>query len=143
MYVNEFTKLIETSGLRGIQLIPDLMELFLLLFADDIALISDTKSGLQRQLSLLSPFCKEYKITVHIGKTKVVVFRKGGHLRNTDRWTYNGEYIEVINSFQYVGLLFTQTMSLYKMTEDLASKAKRIKGLPVLMMAETLNLIFI
>ena len=126
MFVNEFTKIIETSGLRGIQLFPDLMELFLLLFADDIALISDTKSGLQRQLSLLSLFCKEYKITVHIGKTKVVVFRKGGQLRNTDRWTYNGEYIEVINSFQYVGLLFTQTMSLYKMTEDLASKAKRI-----------------
>ena len=29
-------------------------------------------------------------------------------------------------SFQYVGLLFTQKMSLYKMTEDLASKAKRV-----------------
>ena len=129
MFVYEFTKIIEiieTSGLRGIQLFPDLMELFLLLFSDDIALISDTKSGLQKQLSLLSPFCKEYKITVHIGKTKVVVFRKSGQLRNTDSWTYNGEYIEVINSFQYVGLLFTQTLSLYKMTEDLASKAKRI-----------------
>ena len=26
MFVNEFTKIIETSGLRGIQLFPDLME---------------------------------------------------------------------------------------------------------------------
>ena len=42
----------------------------------------------------------------------------GGHI--------NGEYTEDINSFQYVGLLFTQTMSLYKMTEDIESKAKRI-----------------
>ena len=41
MFVNEFTKIIETSGLRGIQLFPELLELFLLLFADDIALISD------------------------------------------------------------------------------------------------------
>lgn len=47
MLVNEFTKIIETSGLRGIQLFPELLELFLLLFADDIAWISDTKSGLQ------------------------------------------------------------------------------------------------
>ena len=78
MFVNEFTKIIETSGFRGIQLFPELIELFLLLFADDIALISDTKSGLQGQLSLLSPFCKEYKIRVHIGKTKIVVIRNGG-----------------------------------------------------------------
>ena len=103
-----------------------MIELFLLLFADDIALISDTKSGLQGQLSLLSPFCKEYKIRMHIGKTKIVVFRKGGRLRNTERWTYNGQNIEVISSFQYVGLLFTQKMSLYKMTKDLANKAKRV-----------------
>ena len=63
---------------------------------------------------------------MHKGKTKIVVFRKGGRLRNTERLTYNGQNIEVISSFQYVGRLFTQKMSLYKMTEDLASKAKRV-----------------
>ena len=35
--------------LKGIQLLPDLVELFILLFADDIALLSDTIIGLQRQ----------------------------------------------------------------------------------------------
>ena len=108
MFVNEFTKIIETCGLCDIQLFPELIELFLLLFADDIALLSDTKSGLQGQLSLLSPFCKEYIIRVHKGKTKIVVFRKGVRLCNTERWTYNGQNIEVISSFQYVGLLLTQ-----------------------------------
>ena len=60
----------------------------------------------------------------------IVSFRKGGRLcstytTNTERWT-NGENIEVISSFQYVGLLSTQKMSLNKMTEDLASNAKRV-----------------
>ena len=126
MFVNEFTNIIETSGLRGIQLFPDFIEIFLLLFAEDIALIADTKTGLQRQLSILSLFCMENKITVHVGKTKIVVFSKGGRIRNTERMTYNGEYIEVVSCFQYVGLWFTTKMSLYNMTEDLASKAKRI-----------------
>ena len=85
-------------------------------------MISDTKSGLQ--LSLLSHFCKEYIIRVHIGKTKIFVFRKGERLRNTERWTYNGQNIEVISSFQYVELLFTKTMALYKMTEDLEVRLK-------------------
>ena len=70
MFANELTKIIESSGLRGIQLFPDLLEIFILHFADDIALVADTTSGLQRQLSLLSPFCMEYKISVYIGRKK-------------------------------------------------------------------------
>ena len=61
MFVNEFTKIIETSGLRGIQFYPDLIEIFNLLFADDIALIADTVGGLLRQLCLLNSFCKDKK----------------------------------------------------------------------------------
>ena len=126
MFVNKFTEIIESSGLHGIQLFSDILDIFIFLFADDIALIANTKSGLQKQLSLLSPFYREYKISVHIGKTKIVVFRKSGRIRSTERWIYNGDNIEVINCFQYVGLLFTSKMSLYSMAEDLASKAKRV-----------------
>ena len=124
MFVNEFTKIIETSGLRGIQLHPDLIEIFILLFADDIALISDTVGGLQSQLCLLHNFCKDKKITVHVGKTKVSVFRKGGRIKRIERWQYNGEALEV--GFKYVGLLYTSKMSMFSMTEDLASKGKRV-----------------
>ena len=61
LFINELTELIEHSGLKGIQLLPDLVELFILLFADDIALLSDTVIGLQRQFYLLTDFCKEKK----------------------------------------------------------------------------------
>lgn len=61
MFVNDFTKIIETSGLRGTQLHPDLIEIFIILFADNIALISDTVGGLQSQLGLLYSFCKDKK----------------------------------------------------------------------------------
>ena len=76
MFVNEFTKIIETSGLRGIQLYPDLIEIFILLFADDIALIADTVGGLQRQLCLLNSFCKDKKISVHVARQKCQYFVK-------------------------------------------------------------------
>ena len=61
MFVYEFTTIMETSCLRGIQLHPDLKEIFIHLFADDIALISDTVVGLQSQLCLLHSFCKDKK----------------------------------------------------------------------------------
>ena len=45
---------IEQQGMHGIQLLPGLMEVFLLLFANDIVLIPDTPVGLQTQLDVLN-----------------------------------------------------------------------------------------
>ena len=81
---------------------------------------------MQSQLCLLHNFCKDKKITVHVGKTKVSVFRKGGRIKRIERSQYNGETLEVVNGFKYVRLLFTSKMSMFSMTEDLASKGKRV-----------------
>ena len=66
------------------------MEVFLLLFADDIFLISDTVMGLQNQLDVLSPACKDLFLGINIDKTKLMVFRKGGvlgsHEKMESRW---------------------------------------------------------
>jgi len=51
--VNEIAKEMNVCGRHGVQLMPDLTNVFMLLFADDIALISDTVPGLQNQLNVL------------------------------------------------------------------------------------------
>ena len=51
----------------GIQLHLDITEIFMLMFADDVARISDTVIGLQRQLNTLE-FCTEYEIDVNVNK---------------------------------------------------------------------------
>ena len=51
-------------------------------------------------------------------KTKIVVFRNRGILRENEKWFLNGEGIELCNDFIYLGVLFyyngrftnTQTM---------------------------------
>ena len=52
------------------------MQIFLLLFADDIALIAS--NGLQKQINKLESYCDEWKMTVNTEKTKVIVFKDGG-----------------------------------------------------------------
>ena len=76
-FINDLAEHIQNSSSRGIQLLPDLVEVLLLLFVDDIALISDTKGGLQKQLDILLHFCKDYKMIVNIINTKIMVFRRG------------------------------------------------------------------
>ena len=42
LFINELTKNIFESGKHSIQLAPDLTELLILLFADDVVLLSDS-----------------------------------------------------------------------------------------------------
>ena len=45
------------------------------MYADEIALISDTIVGLQRQFNLLSDYCDNFKLTVNVLKNKILVFK--------------------------------------------------------------------
>ncbi len=46
----------------------------LLLYVNDLAFMSHTPAGLQKQLDVLQVFCYEHHLTVNVKKTKVVVF---------------------------------------------------------------------
>jgi hypothetical protein len=77
--------------MHGVQFLPGLIELFILLFADDIALLSDTALGLQNQINIMNETCKRLYLNVNIDKTKVMVFRKGGYLGRNEKWFLNGQ----------------------------------------------------
>ena len=62
------------------------LQLYLLLFADDAVLVSETREGLQRSLDKLHEYCFKWNLNVNIEKTKNVVFRKGGR-----GWGWGGE----------------------------------------------------
>ena len=52
-----------------------LSELFLLLFADDLAPLSSTALGLQNQLNYLNSMRKEHSLSINTEKCEVLVFR--------------------------------------------------------------------
>ena len=57
------------------------LQLYILLFADDAVLFSETREGLQNELNNLESYCKKWNLTVNVDKTKIVVFKKGGWIR--------------------------------------------------------------
>ena len=46
----------------------------LLLYADNLLLMFESASGLQKQLDALASFCEQRQLTVNLSKTKVVTF---------------------------------------------------------------------
>lgn len=74
LYLDELETLLENAA-DDIDC-PRLMDILLaiLLFADDIALLSYSHRGLQKQLDILADFCAARGLSVNVKKTKTLVF---------------------------------------------------------------------
>ena len=125
LFINEITDAVDKRGMHGFQLLPGLIELFILLFADDIVLLSQTAIGLQNQIQILAETCKSLYLTINNDKTKVMVFRKGGFLGKNEKWKLNGADLDIVNEYNYLGFTFTTKMSLRIGTEGLSVKGKK------------------
>jgi hypothetical protein len=125
VFINELARNIINNGKHGIQLFPDIIELFILLFADDIVLLSDTIVGLQNQLNELSIQATELDLHVNTDKSNIVIFRQGGYIAKSEKWFYKGENLMVVNCYKYLGLYLTTRMTFAKAIDDMATKARK------------------
>ena len=62
---------------------------------------------------------------VNEGKTKVMVFRKGGHLGKHEKWYYAGKFMNVVNSYTHLGFTFTTKLSYREGTSVFVAKGKK------------------
>ena len=53
LFINQLAEYVQSSGKHEVQMLPGLMELFILLFAHDAILLATTPSELQNQLNCL------------------------------------------------------------------------------------------
>ena len=98
---------VRLKGGHGLQSHPDVSELLFLLFTDAIVLISDTVQGLQRKIIILLQISELLGLNVHTGKSKVVVFRNGGHLAAHEKWLINNTPLKVEVEYTYLGIVFS------------------------------------
>ena len=125
LFINELALEIIHKGRHGIKLAPDTLELFILLFADDIVLVSETVVGLQTQLNNLHSAASKLNLTVNLAKSNVLVFRLGGFLGEMETWFYAGKRMEVVNGYKYLGIYFSSKLSFSHACQDLVARAKR------------------
>ena len=124
-FINELAKDITRGGIRGIQLMPNQIEMLLMLFADDLALLSSTVRGLQNQQNLLYESSRRLGLEVNTDKSKIMVFRKEGHLSSRENWYLGEQTTEIVGKYKYLGFSFSTILSYNIGTEDFVSRAKK------------------
>ena len=68
LYINDFEMHFIRENCPSVEI--QLINLFLLMYADDTVLISESAEGLQRMLNALLSYTKKWNLTVNIDKTK-------------------------------------------------------------------------
>lgn len=113
IYLNDLEYYLRTNNVAGIDCTLRTDELFMyfkifaLLYADDTVLFADSSADLQHALNIFEHYCKDWKLTVNTAKTKVMIFGRGRRSQNIS-FVYNKEDVEIVNSFKYLGIIFSR-----------------------------------
>ena len=71
---------------------------------------------------------KEWKLTVNLNTTQIVVFKKGTKLKRVETWQYQGKRVEVVNNFTYLGVNLSFNGKWNAHLGAKATKAKYVSG---------------
>ena len=104
MYVNDCEMQLISDNCPYINI--QMLNIFLIMYADDMVLLAEKPEGLQKMINSLFNYTQNWNLTVNTNKTKIVVFRNGGKLRDNEKWYFNGCKLDVVNEFIYHGVLF-------------------------------------
>ena len=124
------------------------LKLFILLFADDTVLFSHYQNDLQSMLNSFENYCDEWKLTVNISKTKILVFTSGRYARNL-HFFFKGEELEIVTEYKYLGIYLSKSGSYLSCKKHIAEQANnamysllrkiRVLNLPIEMQIDLFN----
>jgi hypothetical protein len=77
--------------------------------------------GLQQQLDTLQQFCAEHELTMNVKKTKVMMFNSTDPCQE---FVFEGDVIECVQTFKYLGILLETTQNLDSAVEHLAATSR-------------------
>ena len=99
MYVNELAQMLRDMC-PGLYVSEQYPSVHILMYADDLTLVNDTVGRVQNELNVLNQFCQNYGMTVNLKKSKVIVFRNGGYLRQNERFYYGGQLLNTVSYYK-------------------------------------------
>ena len=122
LYLNDLPQYLNNCGSNLITLNNE--KVSCLLYADDIVLLNESKTGLEKSLSLVENYCNKWQLNVNISKTKILIFNRKFN-SCLPPLKLCGKPIEYVKSFVYLGIEISNTGSFNPAISRLCSKATR------------------
>ncbi|MES9881290.1 MAG: reverse transcriptase family protein [Sedimenticola sp.] len=132
LYLNDLELFLMSKDVSGIKCqthelddeIGIYLKLFILLYADDTVLFSDTAIDLQNSLTEFHKYCVEWKLTVNINKSKILIFSKGRPAKRSN-FFLNDTKLEIVTEYKYLGIFMSQSGSFTNAKKHIANQATK------------------
>ncbi len=101
-------------------------KLSILLYADDIVLLSDTEEGLQTMLNTVYTWSMRSMIKFNDNKSKIVHYRKPSIPQTTTPFDLGDNYLSVVKQYKYLGIIFDEFVDFNVTVDVLAGVRTRV-----------------
>ena len=79
-----------------------------IIFADDLVLMSETSTGLQRLIYRLETYCRRWHMRLNVLKTKIMIFNENTEVsRDVNMFIFEAKHIEQVESYKYLGVIIS------------------------------------
>ncbi len=100
----------------------------ILLYADDVALISENEQNMQNMINCVYKWCMKWKMKVNLTKSKIMHFRKKNMERSKFMFLLGFEPLEYVKHYKYLGIYFDEVLDFTFHAETLAGSGQRALG---------------
>ena len=98
------------------------------MYADDLVILCKSVEELQRAINELTIYCKHNHLAINQKKSKIMIFGKGKSPKHKE-FTLEGQKLEEVNSYNYLGFRFTPQLAFSDHLKMLNKKARARIGL--------------
>lgn len=127
MFLNDLEHFLLNENNFGLNIfdksLQDYLKLVVLLYADDTVLFAENEEELQQLLNKFQIYCSRWKLNVNPEKSKIVIF--GDRSRHHNDINFNGQPIEIVDSFKYLGVILPKSRSFYQTKKHIADQARK------------------
>ena len=81
----------------------------IIMYANDVVMYEASRSHVMQALATLNQCAGRAGLTINKSKTEAVKFRGGGRLAKSDKFRLEGQQIQFVNTFTYLGLTLSAT----------------------------------
>lgn len=113
----------------GVKIRDELLSI--LIYADDIVLLAENATDLQKLLYALYDWCNLNDKNINYSKSNIVHFRPPSCLSAKHVFTCGSDTLKIVDRYKYLGLVMQEHLDLNVMVKAVAQSASRDLGLVI------------
>ena len=100
----------------------------ILLYAGDIAIVSENEINLQLMLNRLHKWCQNWFLTINTDKSQIVHFRKKRKKRSDFSFSVGPTQLKIVDQYKYLGITLTKNLDYKVGAQELADAGGHALG---------------